>query len=109
MFPSLQTAGTMLRTDTGYSKFLSLLLFLPVDDVLPASEEERFSGMGLVPNSPAFVGERIGVPKLKIDVAPRVPVGVVGRLTGETGGERERGREISNTVGCMSTYMEEQQ
>lgn len=45
----------------------SLLWYLPVD----ASEVGRFSGKGLVP----LVGERSGVPKLKMDA---VPVGVPG-------------------------------
>ena len=43
---------------------------------MEASEVVRFSGMGLAPTRPLFVGESIGVPKLKTDA---VPVGVVGK------------------------------
>ena len=44
---------------------------------MEASEVDRFSGIGLAPTRPLFVGESIGVPKLKMGPVP--PVGVVGK------------------------------
>ena len=58
---------------------VKLLLLAIVQFELPveASEVERFSGMGLAPIKPLFVGESIGVPKLNMGPVP--PVGVVGK------------------------------